>query len=83
MKRRDKRIQYGEGAFEDKWQMIKESVRQLKQDHERNILWKTLRAAYREANNPSRSPAVDNDAASTPIIPNGDDNGNSDSLSQF
>ena len=83
MKWRDKRIQDDKQAFKNKWQMVKESVRQLKQDQKRNILWKKLRAAHDEATDPSRSPPIDDDAAAAPMIPNGDNNGNSDSLSQF
>ena len=66
MKCRDKRIQDDKQAFKNKWQMVKESVRQLKQDQKRNVLWKTLRAAHGEPNNPSRSPPIDDAAAAAP-----------------
>ncbi len=42
MKKRDKRLE-DEEYFEHIWQLVKESVRQLKHDHKRNLTFQTLR----------------------------------------
>ena len=57
MKRRDKRLE-DEEYFEHIWQLVKESVRQLKHNHKRNLTFQTLHAQIGNIN-PSQSQAAD------------------------
>ncbi len=59
IKKRDKRLESDDEAFKDVWQVVKESVRQLKHDHKRNTTWKNLRAAQIYNTNLSQSQAID------------------------
>ncbi|CAM4821853.1 unnamed protein product [Rotaria magnacalcarata] len=42
LKKRDKRLQSDDAYFKDTWQIVKESLRQLKHDHKRNSEYKTF-----------------------------------------
>ncbi|CAF1287396.1 unnamed protein product [Rotaria sordida] len=58
MKKRDQRLQQDEEYFKHVWQLVKESVKQLKHDHKRNLTFQTLRAQIGNMN-PSQSQAAD------------------------
>lgn len=64
LKRRDKRLRDDKEAFEEVWQTVKESVRQLKHDHKRNTRWKTLRRAAAQVKDLSSSNTTDLDTQS-------------------
>ena len=74
IKRRDTRLKDDEQAFEDTWQLVKESVRQLKQDHKRTTLWKTLREVQNQPKNPLEFPVIESNAVSASRIDNDENN---------
>ena len=45
MKKRDKRLDVDEEASEETWQIVKESVRQMKHDNKRNNILKAIRTS--------------------------------------
>jgi len=51
MKKRDKTLQNNEEALNETWQIVKESVRQLKHDNKRNQILKAIRTSSRNVNN--------------------------------
>jgi hypothetical protein len=74
MKRRDKRLRNDEVAFTQTWQVVKESVRQLKHDYKRNNLWKNFQASRTNINIPSPSTANSNVVSTEAIACHDDEN---------
>ncbi len=58
MKKRDQRLERDEEYFKHVWQLVKESVRQLKHDRKRNLALQTLRAQIGNIN-PSQLQVAD------------------------
>lgn len=44
MKKRDRRLEQNKDYFDHMWQLVKESVRQLKHDNKRKVSFQKLRA---------------------------------------
>ena len=59
MKKCDKTLQNDENALAEIWQVVKESVRQLKHDHKRNKLFKTIRTSNTNTNTTNTSSSKD------------------------
>ena len=74
MKKRDRRLENDEEFYKDTWQLVKESVRQLKHDHNRNTLWKTLRATQTNSKNPPRTQTMNFQTQSDSAILRNDEN---------
>ncbi|CAF1526050.1 unnamed protein product [Rotaria sp. Silwood1] len=70
MKKRDKTLQDDEEALAEAWQVVKESVRQLKHDHKRNEIFKTIRTSTTNTNTSNTSPFKDTENNSINIAPN-------------
>ncbi len=74
MKKRDRRLQKDNQLFNDTWQIVKESVRQLKHDHKRNMIWRSLRIAQNVDNNLAQSQDSNVNAPSHVVIRNDESN---------
>jgi hypothetical protein len=74
MKKCDGRLQKDKELLDDTWQIVKESVRQLKHDHKRNVMWRSFRAAQNTSNSSSQSQADNADAPSNVVIQSDENN---------
>ncbi|CAF1137226.1 unnamed protein product [Rotaria sordida] len=70
MKKRDKTLQDDEEALAEAWQAVKESVRQLKHDHKRNKIFKTIRTSTTDTNISNTSPLKDTENNPVNIVSN-------------
>jgi hypothetical protein len=74
MKKRDQRLQQDPEYFEHTWKLVKESIRQLKHDHKRNLTWQKLRAAQIVNWPSSQSPVTGANIESNVISSQNDEN---------
>ncbi len=73
MKKRDKRLEDDE-ELKQAWQIVKESVRQLKHDNKRNEVFKTLKASNTNTIDWSPAQTVENSHPLDRIIHHNDEN---------
>ncbi len=70
MKKREKTLQDNEEALIEAWQTVKKSVRQLKHDHKRNNVFKTIRTSSTNTNISNTSPSKNTENNPVNIIAN-------------
>ncbi|CAF2249004.1 unnamed protein product, partial [Rotaria magnacalcarata] len=63
LKKRDKRFDVDEEALEQTWQIVKESVRQMKHDNKRNNVLKAIQTSKITTNGTSSSQAGENNSS--------------------
>ncbi|CAF1436764.1 unnamed protein product [Adineta ricciae] len=74
MKKCDQRLRTDVELFEDTWQVVKESVRQLKHDNKRNVMWRNFRNAQNVDNILPQFQANDANPSSRVIAENDENN---------
>ncbi|CAM4836965.1 unnamed protein product, partial [Rotaria magnacalcarata] len=67
LKKRDKRLDLDEEALEETWQIVKESVRQMKHDNKRNNILKAIRTSKTTITGTSPSQAGENTSSTDSI----------------
>ncbi|CAF2206233.1 unnamed protein product, partial [Rotaria magnacalcarata] len=67
LKKRDKRLDVDEEALEETWQIVKESVRQMKHDNKRNNILKAIRTSKTTITGTSPSQAGENTSSTDSI----------------
>ncbi|CAF1422313.1 unnamed protein product [Adineta ricciae] len=70
MKKRDRRLRTDVELCEDTWQVVKESVRQLRHENKRNVIWKNFRNGEHVDNILPQSQANDGNPSSRVIAEN-------------